>query len=123
MSTQMNPHLTAALTAAQRTEVDHEAALENTAAAFGLSAAVTIVFNTALAWTKDAYDPLNSFMASLTGHHWRTHGLVDVILFLLLGWLFTSRHAVEHVTDRLSVILAASVIIGGAGLAGWFLLV
>ena len=40
--------------------------LDYAAAAFGLSAAIAIVFNTALAWVKDAYDPLNSFMASLT---------------------------------------------------------
>lgn len=50
-----------------------------------LSAAVTIVFNTLLAWIKDAYDPLNSFMAALTGHHWITHSLANVTLFFTLS--------------------------------------
>jgi hypothetical protein len=96
---------------------------ERAAAAFGLSAAVTVLFNTLLAWIKDAYAPLNSFMASLTGHHWRTHGIVDVLLFLILGWLFLSRGGAPHLTDRLIVGLAAASVIAGAGLAGWFFLV
>src|ERR1700722_8840398 len=69
----------------------NETVLDGAAAAFGMSAAVTIVFNTVLAWVKDAYDPLNSFMASLTGHHWRTHGLADVIVFVALGYVLMRR--------------------------------
>ena len=64
---------------------------EATAAAFALAASVTVLFNVVLAFVKDSSPALNSFMASLTGHHWRTHGLVDVIVFFLLGWLFMSR--------------------------------
>src|SRR3569833_1179671 len=64
---------------------------EATAAAFALSASVTVLFNVVLAFVKDSSPPLNSFMAQLTGHHWRTHGLVDVAVFFLLGWLFMSR--------------------------------
>jgi hypothetical protein len=49
---------------------------------FVLAAAITVLFNTALAWAKDAYAPLNTFLQSLTGHHWTTHGLADLLLFL-----------------------------------------
>ena len=56
------------------------------ATAFGLSAAVSILFNTALACVKDAYPPVFRFMAALTGHHWITQGLADLILFLVLGF-------------------------------------
>ena len=52
--------------------------LDGVAAAFGMAAIVTILFNTLLAWIKDAFDPLNDVMALLTGHHWITHGLFDV---------------------------------------------
>jgi hypothetical protein len=41
---------------------------------FVLSAAITVVFNTALAWAKDVYPPLNDFMRRIGGHHWTTHG-------------------------------------------------
>lgn len=100
-----------------------EARLERVAAAFGVAAAVTIVFNTLLAWTKDAYEPLNAFMASLTGHHWITHGLADVVLFGLLGWLFVARGTVRTVGYGLVVGIALAAVVAGAGLAGWFFLV
>ena len=96
--------------------------LDGAAAAFGMSAIIAIVFNTVLAWIKDAYDPLNSFMASLTGHHWRTHGIVDVAVFVALGYLFMSRGFRMDGT-RLAILLAASVVVGGGGLALWFVLV
>ena len=107
--------------AAVRTFTDQEATLDQASTAFGLSAAITIVFNTLLAWVKDAYDPLNSFMASLTGHHWITQGLADVILFVLLGWLFMSR-GVRVGGTVLVVAVAAAVMVGGGGLAAWFFL-
>jgi len=99
-----------------------ETTKEATAAAFGLSAAVTIMFNVVLAFIKDSYPPLNSFMAQLTGHHWRTHGLADVILFLLLGWFFVARGIpARGLTNNTTINLAASVIISSAALGLWFL--
>ena len=92
------------------------------AAAFGLAAAITIVFNTLLAWAKDAYEPLNSYMASLTGHHWRTHGVVDVVVFVALGYYFLSRKIrIDGV--RLAALLAVAAVVAGGGLALWFVLV
>jgi len=96
--------------------------LDGAAAAFGLSAAVTIVFNTVLAWIKDAYDPLNSFMASLTGHHWTTHGLADIAVFLILGFILMQR-GFSFDGTRLAALVAGAVIVGGGGLALWFVLV
>jgi hypothetical protein len=51
------------------------------AVAFGVSAAITIVFNTVLAWLKKC----THFIASLTAHHRTTHGLVDVAVFLAVA--------------------------------------
>ena len=96
--------------------------LDGAAAAFGLSAAITIVFNTLLAWIKDAYDPLNSFMASLTGHHWITHGLADVALFVILGLVF-QRRSITLDGTKAAVLVGGAVIVGGGGLALWFVLV
>jgi len=96
--------------------------LDGAAAGYGVSAAATIVFNTLLAWIKDAYDPLNSFMASLSGHHWTTHSLVDVAVFLVLGAILTKR-GIRIDGARLAMLLAGAVIVGGGGLALWFVLV
>jgi hypothetical protein len=98
-------------------------ARERVAVAFGTSAAITVLFNTVLAWIKDAFEPLNAFMAALTGHHWWTHGLFDLAVFFALGWFLMSRGTETHLTNRLAVRLAAAVVIAGAGLAGWFVLV
>jgi hypothetical protein len=92
-------------------------------AAFGLSAAIACVFNTALAWAKDAYAPLNKFMASLTGHHWITHGLADVIVFVGLGFLFMNTSLGKNINpQRLVSILTWAVIAASVGLFAWFLL-
>ena len=78
--------------------------LDCVSAAFALSAAVTVVFNPLRAWVKDAYEPLNKFMAHLSGHHWTMHGLADVLLFVVLGLVFLNFGA------------------AGLGLAAWFVL-
>lgn len=101
----------------------HEATVERTAAAFGLAAAVTVVFNTVLAWVKDATPALNDLMKAATGHHWRTHGIVDVVVFFVLGYVFLMQGGTTKITNRLTIGLAASAVIAGAGLAAWFFLV
>ena len=83
---------------------------------------IAIVFNTVLAWIKDAYDPLNSFMAALTGHHWITHGLADIAVFVIVGAVLMGRHVSMDGT-KLACLVAGAVIVGGGGLALWFVLV
>ncbi len=97
---------------------------EATAAAFALSASVTVLFNVVLAFVKDSSPALNSFMANLTGHHWRTHGLFDVIVFFLLGWLFMSRGIpADGLTGKSVVGVVVATIVAGASLGLWFLFV
>jgi hypothetical protein len=89
--------------------------------AFAVAAAVTVIFNTVLAWVKDAYDPLNQWMARLTGHHWITHGLADVALFAVLGLLFMQAGVGARTKpDVLVVRLFGAVVVAGLGLAAWF---
>jgi hypothetical protein len=63
--------------------------LGRTNAAFGMAAAITALFNTALAWAKDAYQPLTNLMNAIAGHNWTTQGLADVILFVGLGLILS----------------------------------
>ena len=62
-------------------------------------------------------------MAFLTGHHWRTHGLADVILFVLLGWLFMRSDPNRKLTSGTAVTVGAASVIAGAALGLWFLFV
>jgi hypothetical protein len=96
--------------------------LGRASAAFALAAAIACVFNTALAWAKDAYAPLNSFMASLTGHHWITHGLADCMVFAGLGLVFMRTSAANKISaDRLVSVLVWAVVTASLGLFAWYL--
>jgi len=97
--------------------------LGRASAAFALAAAVACVFNTALAFAKDARTPLNNLMASLTGHQWITHGLADCIVFVGLGLIFMKTSAANQIDpNRLRSILIWAVVAASLGLWAWFLL-
>ena len=90
-------------------------------AAFGLSAAVVALFNTVLACVKDAYHPLNSFMNSVAGHNWTTQALADIVLFALLGMLFSGTGISAKLAPRVLIsLLMAAVILAGTGLFAWY---
>jgi len=89
-----------------------------------LSAGITVLFNTFLACAKDAYQPLSRFMGSLAGHNWTTQGLADLTLFFLLGLIFMKAGwAAKMDPRRLIFLLAAAVVVAGAGLFAWYALV
>lgn len=88
---------------------------------FVLAAAITVLFNTALAWVKDAYAPLKDFMTSIAGHDWITHGLADLLLFVGLGFIFMHTRVAERIDpSRLIGVLIGAVGIAGLGLALWY---
>jgi hypothetical protein len=102
----------------------HESTLDRVSVAFATSAVVTILFNAALTIVKDASQPLHDFMAKLTGHHWITHGIVVLAVFVILGWVLARSDAVWRLSDtRLVEWLVASTVLGGGAIAIWFLLV
>jgi hypothetical protein len=98
--------------------------LGRASAAFGLSATITVLFNTFLACAKDAYQPLSRLMASLAGHNWTTQGLADLVIFFALGLIFMrAGWAGKMDPGRLIFLLAAAVVVAGAGLFVWYVLV
>jgi uncharacterized membrane protein SirB2 len=99
------------------------AKLSGASAGFAMAAAITILFSTVLACVKDAYKPLNSFMNSVAWHNWITHGFVDVILFVVLGFTFSKSGFAERAAPRrLISFLAVAVIAAGLGLFVWYAL-
>jgi multisubunit Na+/H+ antiporter MnhB subunit len=95
--------------------------LKAATSSFVLAAAITILFSTALAWAKDFYAPLKSFLRSLTGQDWTTHGLVDLLLFIGLGLVFVKTKAADNMSPRhLIGGLVMAVGVAGVGLALWF---
>jgi hypothetical protein len=98
--------------------------LDRVSAAFATSAVVTILFNAVLTIVKDSSEPLTAFMAKLTGHHWITHGIVVLAVFVILGWVLARSDAGRRLSDtRLVEWLIGSTVLGGGAIAVWFLLV
>lgn len=95
--------------------------LGRTSAAFGMAAAITALFNTALAWVKDAYHPLTNLMNEIAGHNWTTQGLADIILFAGLGLLLSNNRAMQTLRpQRLILFLVGAVVVAGVGLVAWY---
>jgi hypothetical protein len=96
-------------------------ALDPVSAACALSVAVTLLLSTLLVWAKESYAPLHAFMASLTGHHWTTHGVADVLLLALLAVAFHRLGLAQRIAaQRLVMALIASVVVAGLGIAAFF---
>ena len=88
---------------------------------FVLAAVITVLFNTALACAKDASAPLKAFLKSLSDHDWTTQGLIDLLLFVGLGFLFMKIRVAEKLDpNRLIGVLIGAVGIAGLGLALWY---
>lgn len=103
------------------TTAPESAKLTPATAGFVLAAIIAVLFNTALAWARDAYAPLNSLMKSLTGNPWIAHGLADLFLFAALGILLTNTKAGERMgADLLVIALVGTVIVASLGLLAWF---
>jgi hypothetical protein len=93
---------------------------------FGLSFAVASLFNALLVIVKEGNeDTVLAWMAAATGHHWITHGVLDLIVFFGLGW-FLSRlndgHGVSITGKALVATIIASLVISWLIIVGFFLL-
>ncbi|EKO3492975.1 hypothetical protein LIA75_004030 [Vibrio fluvialis] len=89
---------------------------------FGLSYAITSVFSALLVVLKESNEEVHSVLAAITGHHWVTHGLLDIIVFLVLGFVFhricdCSRMKVASVIT----FVVGSTVLSSLIIAGYFI--
>ena len=88
---------------------------------FGLSFLIASIFNGLLIIAKESYDPLKSWMKSLSGHHWITHGIFVIILFIILGYFFSGAGLDKKIdADRTSGLVIAGTVLGGLIVVGFF---
>jgi lipoprotein signal peptidase len=93
---------------------------------FGLSFAITSVVSALLVILKESNEEgVLALMKAVTGHHWVTHGLINLILFVALGWALSMANkgqGVEMSATGLVSYIVGAVIISGVLIAGFYLL-
>jgi hypothetical protein len=91
---------------------------------FGLSFAITSVFSALLVVLKETNeDTVLAWMAAATGHHWITHGILNLVLFIILGWLLARPnhgHGVNISERSLIMCIVAALVVGGLIIAGFY---
>ncbi len=87
---------------------------------YGLSYAITSILSALLVVLKESNESILQLMVSLTGHHWVTHGLLSVLLFVVLGAIL-SRRNIGVSGNTLIASVVGSTIVSGLIIAGFFI--
>jgi hypothetical protein len=89
---------------------------------FALAFAVTSLLSAVLVVVKEQnQDTLLAWMKAATGHHWISHGILDLLVFVLLGWALARIGVGARLSgNALSAIVSGSVLLSGLIIAGFF---
>jgi hypothetical protein len=94
---------------------------------FGLALGITCVVSALLVILKElAEHSVLVWMKAATGHHWVTHGIFDLIVFIVLGLLLARANGgsgIRITENNLITIIVGAVVIGGLLIAGFYLIV
>jgi hypothetical protein len=91
------------------------------ATGFGVSYAITSVLSALLVILKESSEGVHDGLAAITGHHWVTHGLLDVIVFVVLGLVLSRMGGGLRMTGKaLVTTIVGATILSGLIIAGYF---
>ena len=82
---------------------------------FGMAASVVVLFSALLTCAKERYAPVHDLMAGLTGNHWMTHSLADLLLFLFLGVMLRKK-SFQNINPKPLLIWSVLISVGILGL-------
>ncbi|MEJ2102002.1 MAG: hypothetical protein P8X68_18815 [Desulfobacterales bacterium] len=92
---------------------------------FGLSFAITSVFSALLVIIKESSEEgVLAAMKAITGHHWVTHGLINLIIFVVLGWVLSrinKGQGVKLSANGLISYIVGAIVISGVLISGFYL--
>jgi hypothetical protein len=97
-----------------------EQTMERYISGFGLSLIIMLIFNALLVVVKETTGLLK-VMAGMTGHHWTTHGIVIVVLFLVLGFIFSGKQPSLNARGVMKGTIATTII-GYVIIVGFYLI-
>jgi len=91
---------------------------------FGLSFGVTSFLSALLVLLKETHeDTVMAWMKTVTLHHWVTHGLINLAVFVLLGLALSRPNNGEGVnisSKALAVCIAGSVVVSSILIVGFY---
>jgi hypothetical protein len=99
--------------------------LDKVTAGFGLAVAISIIFTALLVVIKETNKGLKDWFTTLLGHHWTTHGVITILLFVILGLLLSQLRIEENWginARKLLIIIILSTILAGLIINGFYLL-
>jgi lipoprotein signal peptidase len=92
---------------------------------FGLSFAITSVLSAFIVIIKELNEEsVLAWMKAATGHHWVTHGVINLILFVVLGWALSRPNDGQGVNlsvNGLVGCIVGAVLISGLLIAGFYI--
>ena len=91
---------------------------------FGLSLAITSFLSALLVLLKETHeDTVLAWMKTVTVHHWVTHGLINLAVFVVLGVALSrpnNGNGINISSKALAICIAGSVVISGILIAGFY---
>ncbi len=90
------------------------------ATAFGVSYAITSVFSALLVVLKESNETVFNGLVAITGHHWVTQGLLNVVVFVALGLVLRSRDMTMTGNALVATVIGATIL-SGLIIAGFFI--
>ena len=95
--------------------------LDKLSVGFGVSFLIASIINSLLIVAKESYAPLKAWMKSLSGHHWITHGIFVIVLFITLGYIFSKADMDKKIdANNTSGLVIAGTVLGGLIIVGFF---
>jgi TRAP-type mannitol/chloroaromatic compound transport system permease large subunit len=92
---------------------------------FGMSLAIASVASALLVVVKEmSENTVLALMKRITFHHWVTHILFVLILFVVIGWLLARANdgqGLKMSVNRFLTLLVGAVVLSGIIIAGFYL--
>lgn len=92
---------------------------------FGVSFAITSILSAFLVVLKETNEEtVLAWMKSATGHHWATHGLFNLIVFIALGWglsKLNNGQGLKMTANSLILLIVIAIVLSELIIVGFFI--
>lgn len=108
--------------AANQIATDNSESVDARTAGFGVSYAVTSILSAIIVVLKESSEGFHDKLAAITGHHWVSQGLLDIVVFLVLGFILTRMGGGLRMSgNALVTTIVAATVLSGLIITGYFL--